>query len=305
MIVNAGGNSDYSGISSFTTLSYASLPTATLITTTGATLGGTVLTNADAVPSGRGTVWGTTPNPTGNILLEGGTGIGGFSHARTGFVPNTVYYFRAFANYGIGTGYSPDGTFTTLSLPPAIATVSNTNSTGFTANWIAPPAQGNAEYTYTLEVSMDNTFVNGVLSLSYISSNTLSYVIPWADPTTNYYYRVCVQNAGGNSAFSSVKPASTYATGFLPNKGNCSFNYYPNPISNSMNFEYNLLENESVNLVICNLNGQMMKILLNNKQQTAGSYSSSFDVSDLERGIYLARFTTGAYVETFKIVIAK
>jgi hypothetical protein len=153
---------------------------------------------------------------------------------------------------------------------------------------------------------MDNTFINGVLTLSYISSGTTSYPIPWADPTTSYFYRVGVINAGGNSEFSAYKTVKTYAIGISnPNQEKSIYSFYPNPVINNLNFEYVLLNNSSVQLAIYNLNGQMVKTLLNYGQQTVGSYSESFDVSGLERGIYLARFTTGACAETFKIVIAK
>lgn len=47
-------------------------PTATLIGSTTATLGANVTSNGGATITERGTVWGTSPNPTGNAVTEGG-----------------------------------------------------------------------------------------------------------------------------------------------------------------------------------------------------------------------------------------
>ncbi|MHC1705663.1 MAG: beta strand repeat-containing protein [Tenuifilaceae bacterium] len=307
MVVNAGGNSAYSSISNLTTLSYASLPTVSLITTTGATLGGTVIAFGDAIPIARGTVWGTSPNPTTNQLAEGGIGISSFTHARTGMVPNTNYYFRAYATYGTGTGYSTDGTFTTISLAPTIAAATNVTNKGFTANWNAPAAQGSAEFTYILDVSMDNTFLTGVLTISEISSSIRSYTIPFGSPGSKYYYRVCIKNAGGYSAYTTnYATVTTTTVGVLDQElENSSFNYYPNPAVNNLNFEYSLLENTNVQLSVYTLNGQLVNTLLDNKNQQVGTYTNSFDVSGLNSGVYFARFTTGRFAKTFKLVIAR
>lgn len=305
--VNAEGNSVFSDIATATTAYVASLPTATLVTTTGATLGGTINTvNGGATVIDRGTVYGTSSSPTDNALVEGGTGTGVFSHARTGLLPNTLYYYRAFATYASGRGYSIDGTFTTVSLAPKTLAASNVSQTGFTMNWEAPASQGNATYTYSLDVSRDNTFTTGVFSISNLNSSTLSYVITGANSLSNYYYRVRINNASGNSVYSNITTVTTLSTGISNTTlGNSSYSFYPNPASNSLNFEYSLLESTNVQLVIYNLIGQEIRTLINNESQSVGEYSKYYDVSDLNSGIYLARFTTGKYSKSFKIQISK
>ena len=53
-------------------------------------------------------------------------------------MPNTIYYFRAYATSSAGTSYGSDVTFTTSNLSATVAnTASNNSSTGFTANWDA------------------------------------------------------------------------------------------------------------------------------------------------------------------------
>jgi hypothetical protein len=109
-----------------------SLPTVTSIVTDGATLGGSI--EAGATILERGTVWGTATNPSTNALAEGGTIDGVFTQTRSGMTPNTFYYFRAYSTYSAGTGFSPDATFTTLSLAPVATSATNIVKDGFTCN---------------------------------------------------------------------------------------------------------------------------------------------------------------------------
>src|SRR3989338_5687585 len=89
-------------------------PTAALITETTATLGANVTSLGIPASIGeRGICWGTTPAPTTNCVAEGGTTLGIFTQARTGFTAATTYYYRGYAINTTGTGYSADGTFTT------------------------------------------------------------------------------------------------------------------------------------------------------------------------------------------------
>ena len=94
-----------------------SLPTSSSINTSGVTLGATMTSNGGLSISARGTCYGTTATPSTNCVAEGGTGIGAFTHIRTGLTPNTTYYYRGYATNSIGTTYSTDGSFTTFALP--------------------------------------------------------------------------------------------------------------------------------------------------------------------------------------------
>lgn len=61
----------------------------------------------------RGVCWGTSPNPTiTDSHAAGGEGLGSFSAAMTGFLPETVYYVRAYATNVLGITYGSDVTFT-------------------------------------------------------------------------------------------------------------------------------------------------------------------------------------------------
>jgi hypothetical protein len=59
-------------------------------------------------------VWNTTGTPVvENEQAEGGTAVGApFAHTR--FLPlGTTIYYRAYATSAVGTGYSPESSFTT------------------------------------------------------------------------------------------------------------------------------------------------------------------------------------------------
>ena len=88
-------------------------PTVTDIGQTAATLGANVTANGGLTLTARGTVWGTSANPTGNAAAEGGTATGVFSHNRSGLSQGTKYYYRGYAVNSVGTAYSADGSFYT------------------------------------------------------------------------------------------------------------------------------------------------------------------------------------------------
>jgi hypothetical protein len=196
-------------------------PTATSILTTSATLGANITLNGGASITSRGTVWGTSASPTGNSLAEGGTSTGIFTHSRTGLTANTLYYYRGYAVNSTGTGYSADGTFTTLPLAPTVGTGSSATTSSFTANW-SHPTMGSASYTYTVEVDDDSNFGSVNATQSGISSANTSQAITGLSASTTYYFRVKAVNGQGSSDWSSTSAgvATTSASGNL----SCSTN---------------------------------------------------------------------------------
>ena len=185
-----------------------STPTSASITTTSATLGATISSDGGASVTARGTVWGTAAAPTGNSLAASGTAVEAFSHSRTGLTANTLYYYRGYATNSIGTGYSADGTFTTLPLAPTVGSGSSASASGFTASWTAA-AMGSATFTYTVEVDDDNAFGSVNATVSPIASSNTSAAITGLVAGTTYYYRVKAVNASGSSSWSSASVGFT------------------------------------------------------------------------------------------------
>ena len=163
IVTLASGNSKTCTITNeeITAIPTVTLPTAVFISTTSATLGATVtFLGIPSSISARGTCWGTSPSPVTNCTVEGGTATGTFTQIRTGFTASTTYYYRGYATNVTGTGYSADGTFTTL---PANCTgtpwgtmTSGTSNTAYISS--APTGACTSEL---------RTCTNGTLSGSY------------------------------------------------------------------------------------------------------------------------------------------
>lgn len=99
----------------------------TNITTSGATTGGTILTNGNAAITQSGIVWSktnATPTLTDSVIA-GTTSSGSFTTNLTGLDFNRTYYIRAFATNSVGTAY---GDVVTLN------TINDTSKVRFTYN---------------------------------------------------------------------------------------------------------------------------------------------------------------------------
>ena len=84
----------------------------------------------------RGICLDTLPNPTiaGYHIAANGTGLSNYTVQFTGLTPGTTYHVRAYATNSVGTGYSDEVTFTTLTIPTlttdSISNISFTSATG-------------------------------------------------------------------------------------------------------------------------------------------------------------------------------
>ncbi len=103
----------------------------TEITMTGATCGGTVTADGGDAVTARGVCWSTEETPEiGDDHTTDGAGLGAFVSTVTGLDPNTVYYVRAYATNGGGTGYGAQRSFTTQQSPPEVRTLPVVEITG-------------------------------------------------------------------------------------------------------------------------------------------------------------------------------
>lgn len=137
-----------------------STPTSSNITNTTATLGATISSNGGIAVTESGIVYGTSASPTGNATQTSPLVTSGAYTVNVGsptaLDPQTLYYYRGYAINTVGTGYSTDGTFRTLSNPPT-AQASNltgtpNSSTSINLTWTSAsfPVSGATTKGYVL-----------------------------------------------------------------------------------------------------------------------------------------------------------
>ena len=85
---------------------------------------------------------------------------------------------------------------------------------------------------------------------------------------------------------------------------------YPNPFSGTTTIEYQLPEESAVRIEIFNITGQRVKVLIDNNNMPAGSWSSIWDGTDesdkaVAAGVYIVRLQADGYNETSKVVMVK
>jgi hypothetical protein len=82
------------------------------------------------------------------------------------------------------------------------------------------------------------------------------------------------------------------------------FNNYPNPFNPTTDIKYDLPKSGYVSLKIYDINGKLIKELVN-QIQIAGSYKARFDASGFSSGIYFYQFTAGEFKAQNKMLLIK
>ncbi len=103
-------------------------------TSTGATSGGTLLTNGGPAVTAKGVCWGIVSGPTvgaGNFTSDG-TGTAAFVSTITGLTTGLTYFVRAYATTSAGTAYGNEESFTAMAA--TLATVTTDPITNLTAS---------------------------------------------------------------------------------------------------------------------------------------------------------------------------
>ena len=76
---------------------------------------------------------------------------------------------------------------------------------------------------------------------------------------------------------------------------------YPNPFNPSTQIEYDVKEPCKVNLTVYNLNGQVIKELVNSYQQP-GHYSINVNMQEIPSGLYFYKIQMGDFQAVKKMV---
>ncbi len=125
---------------------------ATSVEETTATLNGNITGIGGSTPTTRGFEWDIdTGAPYANDWHEDGSfGTGSFSHNLTSLVKGELYFYRAYATNGQGTGYGSEVTFLTKPDPP----------TGFTAT---AASETQIDLAWTVGSGSDKVYIRGKL----------------------------------------------------------------------------------------------------------------------------------------------
>lgn len=89
----------------------------------------------------------------------------------------------------------------------------------------------------------------------------------------------------------------------IPDQYTLSQNY-PNPFNPSTIIKYGIPEESNVNLCIYNINGELVKELIN-KTEPAGYYNIRFDSNNMSSGIYIYRLSAHSITGTENIIQSK
>lgn len=101
--------------------------------------------------------------------------------------------------------------------------------------------------------------------------------------------------SGINNDDKCITPPSNYVL----------FQNYPNPFNPSTTIAFELPKPEKVSVSIYNINGQVVRQLINNELKSAGNHKVQFNSNGLSSGIYLCRITSGNYSKTIKMSLVK
>ncbi|MCF8297735.1 MAG: T9SS type A sorting domain-containing protein [Saprospiraceae bacterium] len=164
------------------------------------------------------------------------------------------------------------------------------------------------DYDY-LEFKIDNTSIarwdgidNWSREVFHVSKG--QHTFKWIYAKDNYYsegsdcawidYIVFPQN----SLLSTVKTLNNDLNDFL-------VNVFPNPANDVINLTFKLEEKTPLTIRIYNINGQFVKLLMNEATVNNGNHNLSYNISELNKGVYYIIFNTKNSTTAKKLIIAE
>jgi len=228
---------------------------AAIITTTGATLNGTINPSNATVTSGfeygLTTAYGTSVAGA-PVSVTGSTALA-VSVTITGLAPCTLYHFRAKGTSGAVIVNGSDLTFTTANASPTVTPVAASTVTGTTAT-LNGTVNANTlstvvTFDYGLTVAYGTTVAGVPSPVTGGSATAVSAAITGLIPGTTYHYRVNGANVCGTSNSTdmtfttpALAPAivTLAATGVTTNGATLNGTINANGASTTVTFDYGL-----------------------------------------------------------------
>jgi hypothetical protein len=186
-------------------------------------------------------------------------------------------------------------------------------------------ASGAAMGTFALTPNTTTTSLSSGSGKQYVghlnANSTNAWVFRWTSPATTaetVFFYLAVNQANNNNEGSGdnikLKAYSATASSFGPFNVatgiqnidgllDGSISVFPNPVTDNINLSFNITDNQPVKAGIYNLNGQLVKPLMD-EELSWGDHNRNFNVAgSLSTGIYLVKFTVGSNDYFKKIVV--
>ena len=232
-----GGDVHYGTTVSFNTdlnTTRVSTSGATNVSSSSATLNGTIIEVGSPAYSEKGFCYSTSPDPTvsNTKITVSGNGAGNFSANVNGLAYNTTYYVRAYAIQNGNVCYGTTVTFSTQWTSTAVSTSGATNVTPSSATLngsiteVGSPAYSEKGFCYSTfpnpTISNTKKVVSGTGAGNYTSSvNGLSF-------NTTYYYKAYAIQNGTPIYGSEVSFNTGYTVAVVETSSNASDIKYDN-----------------------------------------------------------------------------
>lgn len=145
------------------------------------------------------------------------------------------------------------------------------------------------------------------------ASSNKNWVFRWTAPAAGtgavtFYYAYNTANgnnladAADNIYKSSLTITEAAGTGVADISTQVAdLNIFPNPITANFALSFNLLEANQVAAQLYNLNGQLVKELINEKMN-GGNFNQQFDIAEVPAGIYVVKMNVGSASVSKKII---
>lgn len=192
--------------------------TASSISYTSATGGGTISSDGGAAITAYGICWSTSQNPDvslGTKIYNSGAYSGAFSGSITGLTNGTTYYVRAFAVNSVGTSYGSQQTFTTTAYTAPTLTTTAASSISYTTATSGGNVSANGGTSITSYGICWSTSSGPTTALSTKTTTNASVSGAFSDNLTGlsagttYYVRAYATNSVGTSYGSEVSFTTT------------------------------------------------------------------------------------------------
>ncbi len=261
-------------------------------------------------PAGNGFAWETIATVSAHQNNYYSYTARTLSDAIEGYTGNTYFRISALDGDGrmvsqsnIAYGHSVDNL-----APAAVANLSGSGNAGNVhLSWKANSESDLKEYHIYRSPNAEADLDTLTLYAS-VTDTTFEDVAAPAEDSYYFVRAVDVHGNGGHSAQWLYSTTGIVNNSTLPEQFKLEQNY-PNPFNPTTSISYVIaaqgLAPVHVQLIVYNALGQQVKQLVDAQQET-GSYSVTFDASNLASGVYLYRLSTDhGFVQTKKMILVR